>query len=112
TLFRSKNTALAVLLSAIQLMLAGGRYIPPHILPHMPMPNKHTNNISVKNKTQQLTPRQAEVLELLYSGLSNKIIAYRLNISEATVKVHITAIFKLMGVSSRTKLIAQNNSTN
>jgi DNA-binding NarL/FixJ family response regulator len=104
--FIPKNTALAVLLSAIQLMLAGGRYIPPHILPHMPMP-KH--NTSANNKYEQLTPRQAEVLELLYSGLSNKAIAHRLKISEATVKAHITAIFKLMGVSSRTKLIAQHN---
>ncbi len=106
--FVPKSTMLAVLLSAIQLMLAGGRYIPPHILPYMPMP-KHT---STNNKHEQLTPRQSEVLELLYSGLSNKAIAHRLKISEATVKAHITAIFKLMGVSSRTKLIAQHNTTN
>ncbi|WP_038247739.1 response regulator transcription factor [Ghiorsea bivora] len=108
--FIQKNTALAVLLSAIQLMLAGGRYIPPHILPHMPMP-KYKSNTSASNKHEQLTPRQSEVLDLLYSGLSNKAIAHRLKISEATVKAHITVIFKLMGVSSRTKLIAQHNST-
>ncbi len=109
--FIPKNTALAVLLSAIQLMLAGGRYIPPHILPHMPIP-KNSSNTAGKNKHGQLTPRQSEVLELLYLGLSNKIIAHRLDISEATVKAHITVIFKLTGVSSRTKLIAQHNTTN
>jgi DNA-binding NarL/FixJ family response regulator len=106
--FIPKNTALAVLLSAIQLMLAGGRYIPPHILPHMPIPN-NSSNTADKNKHGQLTPRQSEVLELLYLGLSNKIIAHRLDISEATVKAHITVIFKLTGVSSRTKLIAQKH---
>jgi len=109
--FVPKSTILAVLLSAIQLMLAGGRYIPPHILPHMPM-SKYTADTSANSKHEQLTPRQLEVLELLYSGLSNKTIAHRLKISEATVKAHITAIFKLMGVSSRTKLIAQHNTTN
>jgi len=107
--FIQKSTALAVLLSAIKLMLAGGRYIPPHILPHMPMPKRNANPSKEDNKQEQLTPRQSEVLELLYSGLSNKAIARRLKISEATVKAHITAIFKSMGVSSRTKLIAQNN---
>ena len=106
--FIPKNTVLAVLLSAIQLMLAGGRYIPPHILPHMPMP-KNNSNTADETKHGQLTPRQSEVLELLYLGLSNKDIAHRLDISEATVKAHITVIFKLMGVSSRTKLIAQKH---
>ncbi|MDQ7058912.1 MAG: response regulator transcription factor [Ghiorsea sp.] len=106
--FIPKNTVLAVLLSAIQLMLAGGRYIPPHILPHMPMP-KSSSNTSEKNNRGQLTPRQSEVLELLYLGLSNKDIAHRLVISEATVKAHITVVFKMMGVSSRTKLIAQKH---
>ena len=106
--FIPKNTVLAVLLSAIQLMLAGGRYIPPHILPHMPMPNSSLNTIT-ENKRGQLTPRQSEVLELLYLGSSNKDIAHRLNISEATVKAHITVVFKMMGVSSRTKLIAQKH---
>lgn len=106
--FIPKNTVLAVLLSAIQLMLAGGRYIPPHILPHMPMP-KNSSNTTDENKRGSLTPRQSEVLELLYLGLSNKDIAHRLDISEATVKAHITVVFKMMGVSSRTKLIAQKH---
>ena len=48
-----------------------------------------------------LTPRQLEVLALLVRGLSNKEIAQRLNLGEGTVKVHLAAMFRTLGVSSR-----------
>lgn len=54
----------------------------------------------------QLTSRQQEVLQLLVDGLSNKAIAYRLGISESTVKVHIRAIMERTGVISRTQIIS------
>ena len=50
-----------------------------------------------------LTHRQKEVLELLANGESNKSISHHLNISENTVKVHVTAILKILGVCNRTK---------
>ena len=50
-----------------------------------------------------LTPREREVLALVGSGLSNKVIAIRLGISEATVKAHLTRIYQQIGVSDRTQ---------
>jgi DNA-binding NarL/FixJ family response regulator len=48
-----------------------------------------------------LTPRQCEVLDLLAEGLSNKVIARRLNLSEFTVRGHVQAVLGLLGVTSR-----------
>jgi DNA-binding NarL/FixJ family response regulator len=51
----------------------------------------------------ELTPREREVLALLADGLPNKLIARRLDISEKTVKAHLTSIFQRIGVSDRTQ---------
>lgn len=51
----------------------------------------------------QLTPREDEVLTLLAEGLPNKLIARRLEISEKTVKAHLTSIFQRIGVTDRTQ---------
>jgi DNA-binding NarL/FixJ family response regulator len=56
---------------------------------------------------EPLSDRETEVLSLIAEGLSNKIIAYRLNISEHTVKTHVTAILAKMGAASRTEAVAQ-----
>lgn len=60
---------------------------------------------------QALTPREREVLTLIAEGLPNKLIARRLEISEKTVKSHLTNIFQAIGVSDRTQaaLWAQRN---
>jgi DNA-binding NarL/FixJ family response regulator len=52
-----------------------------------------------------LTPRQHEVLELLVQGKSNRDIAEVMGLSENTVKVHLAAIFRVLGVSSRTEAL-------
>lgn len=52
---------------------------------------------------QQMTPRQCEVLDLLCKGLSNKLIARALNLSENTVRGHVQAILGFLQVSSRTE---------
>ncbi|MDX6378407.1 MAG: hypothetical protein QOE98_2710 [Gaiellaceae bacterium] len=50
-----------------------------------------------------LTPRERQVLALVGAGLSNKVIAIRLGISEATVKAHLTRIYQQIGVTDRTQ---------
>ena len=55
---------------------------------------------------QQLSPRESEILNLLASGLGNKEIAWRLKISEHTVKFHLTSIFNKLGVSGRAEAVA------
>lgn len=54
---------------------------------------------------QPLTPREVEVLEMLAEGLGNKEIAWRLEISEHTVKFHIASIFTKLNASSRTEAV-------
>jgi two-component system, NarL family, response regulator YdfI len=54
---------------------------------------------------EQLTPREVEVLRLLADGDSNKIVAYRLGISEHTVKFHVTSIMAKLGAGSRTEAV-------
>ncbi len=52
----------------------------------------------------QLTPQQFRVLNMIAEGLLNKQIAYELGVSEATVKAHMTAIMRKLGVSNRTQV--------
>jgi two-component system nitrate/nitrite response regulator NarL len=56
---------------------------------------------------ESLTPREAEVLQLLTQGLANKAIAQRLGISDHTVKFHVNAILGKLGVQSRGEAIVQ-----
>jgi DNA-binding NarL/FixJ family response regulator len=56
---------------------------------------------------EPLSHRELEVLDLLAEGLSNKLIAHGLNISEHTVKTHVASIFGKLGASSRTEAVSQ-----
>jgi DNA-binding NarL/FixJ family response regulator len=56
---------------------------------------------------EELTPRELEVLQLLAQGLSNKAIAYQLDISEHTVKFHVNAIMNKLNAQSRTEAAVQ-----
>lgn len=71
----------------------------------------HIANAEHSKRQQQgsacvrLTPRQLEVLSLLCEGLPNKLICRRLNICGGTVKVHISCIFRELGVTSRLQAV-------
>ena len=54
-----------------------------------------------------LTPRQAEVLSLLIQGKPNKLICRDLNLAEGTVKIHVAAILKALGVMNRTQAVGK-----
>jgi NarL family two-component system response regulator YdfI len=56
---------------------------------------------------EPLTERELELLDLLAEGISNKLIAHRLGITEHTVKTHVQSIFAKLGVSSRTEAVSQ-----
>lgn len=91
------------LLSAITLVLNGELYVPPLILngggAARPPPRRGDGETDVG----QLTERQIDVLRLISDGQSNKAIAIALDLSENTVKVHVTAIFKALRVVNRTQ---------
>ena len=55
--------------------------------------------------TLGLTPRQTDVLALLLKGLPNKLIARELNVSVDTVKDHVAAVLRALGVNSRTQAV-------
>lgn len=64
------------------------------------------NNEQEPMNNEQLTPRQSEVLHLVVEGKSNKEIARHLNLAEGTIKVHMSALFRGLGVSSRSAAAA------
>ncbi|MEZ8144087.1 DNA-binding response regulator [Enterovibrio norvegicus FF-33] len=65
----------------------------------------HSDEESLMEKVASLTPQQYKVLGMLSDGLLNKQIAYELNVSEATIKAHMTAIFRKLGVKNRTQAV-------
>ena len=110
-----KTSSNAIILSAVNLVLSGAVYIPAELLNDTPSSEfnelKKLENISesvdVNEKIKILSPRQLEVLQLIASGKSNKQIAFELGLTEGTVKLHITAILKILNVYNRTGAVAQ-----
>lgn len=62
-------------------------------------------NDELARRIATLTPQQVRVLMMLREGLLNKQIAYKLNVSEATIKAHVSAILQKLGVDSRTQAV-------
>ncbi len=112
----SKSFPNSIIISAINLVLAGGMYIPPELL-RVNLQNKTLpigeliKDLDEKPKSVRenniLTPRQTEVLQCLAEGLSNKQIAYRLGLSEGTVKIHITLLMRALDVSNRLQAVRE-----
>jgi DNA-binding NarL/FixJ family response regulator len=86
------------ILAAIEAVQRGGAPIDPQVARVL----IDAKRIAVADR-HALTDREEEVLRLVHSGLANKQIARRLNISERTVKAHLTKIFHTLGVSDRTQ---------
>lgn len=118
-----KTSSNSLIVSAINLVLAGGVYIPHELL-------YSTKNIPVSTEKQKeyisplktleklanntadaplkgLTERQIDIVRCIAEGLSNKQIAYKLNLTEGTVKVHITVILKILNVKNRTSAVIE-----
>jgi DNA-binding NarL/FixJ family response regulator len=95
--FIPKSATAPVMLSALRLVLAGGVYVPPELV------QSGAQERSAPGADAGLTPRQIEVLGCVIDGKPNKIIAYQLGLTEATVKAHITAVFKALQITNRTQ---------
>jgi DNA-binding NarL/FixJ family response regulator len=90
------------LIEALKLVLHGGTYV-PELKPLADEPDEPAVTEDDELAALPLTPRQRHVLRLLKQGLSNKLIARELGLSPDTVKDHVAAVLKALGVSSRTQ---------
>jgi DNA-binding NarL/FixJ family response regulator len=101
-----KGLGVADLAHSLQLIVDGVIYVPPSIadLPaqEQPAPSREVAAAPPNAALATLTPRQRGVLELLVQGKSNKAIARDLDLGEGTVKVHMAALFRSLGVRTRT----------
>jgi DNA-binding NarL/FixJ family response regulator len=83
--------------SALRLVLAGGVYLPQLMLTEPAAPRAGAPSL--------LSGRQLDVLRMAIRGRSNKVIARELHVSEGTVKQHLSAAFRTLGVSNRTEAV-------
>ncbi len=91
--------------TAVRKVLEGEIWVPPEI--GIEGQGEETSELVARLST--LTPQQVRVLMMLGEGLLNKQIAYRLNVSEATIKAHVSAILQKLGVDSRTQAVIAIN---
>ena len=99
-----KSASRHALMSAIDLVMNGEIYLPPLMVDSLT--GETPLRAATSSHGSRLTDRQIEVLGMLSQGLANKVIAARLNLSEKTVKIHISAIFKALNVVNRTQAAA------
>ncbi len=103
--FIPKTSTPAVLIRAMHLIVAGGVYLPPAVLDSRlpaPPPAKAAPG---EAKVPGFTPRQLDVLRWVIQGKPNKVIARELNISEGTVKAHLSSAMHALGAKTRTEAV-------
>lgn len=103
--FIHKSTTPPVMLSALRLVLAGGVYVPLHAMRQEPAKAASPTAAQGRGWASGLTARQMEVLRLLAVGKPNKVIARELDLSEGTVKIHLSAIFRVLDANNRTEAV-------
>jgi len=106
-----KTSSSQLLLNALRLVLSGAIYLPPEVLlkEHEIAPAAPPTPVSPTElrdpRAIGLTARQTQVLALLVQGKPNKLICRDLDLAEGTVKIHVTAILKALGVANRTQAV-------
>jgi DNA-binding NarL/FixJ family response regulator len=101
-----------LMLSALDMVVRGGIYLPQEVLGEQPAPGAvpHAGGAALLDAGQRLTgltPRQIDVYRAAARGLPNKLIARELGIAESTVKTHLCAIYAMLGVRNRTEAAYQ-----
>ncbi len=122
--FVPKRASNETLFEALHMVMSGGIYVPPMTMGSEPAAKPEGDTVPsvlrvVREQAQDsdfhantvpladlgLTPRQTDVLALLLKGQPNKLIARELNVSVETVKDHVAAVLRTLGVSSRTQAV-------
>ncbi|CAB3769111.1 response regulator transcription factor [Paraburkholderia solisilvae] len=132
--FVPKRQPASVMLKAIELVLSGGAYVPMEALSLLgareavaagaavaapvtsgssPEPEPVARVAALqphqRHLLENLSPRQQEIMRLVHRGWTNKMIARDLGVAEGTVKVHLSVIFRALGVHNRATAIAVIN---
>ena len=102
--FITKSATHDDLLSAIRLIVAGGVYLPRNVMGNAEMSCAPQERSDVA-LLASLSDRQREVLTYLLQGKPNKTISSNMDISENTVKAHLSAIFRTLGARNRTEAV-------
>jgi len=97
-----KSAPVDQIVRAIHAVLDGDAWLPPQMIGNGGALDPSEEDIAAR--VASLTPQQFRVLNMIAEGLLNKQIAYDLGVSEATVKAHMTAIMRKLGVSNRTQV--------
>ena len=103
--FVPKSQPVEGIRTAVRKVLDGEIWVPSDI----DLANQAKEASELIGRLSTLTPQQVRVLMMLGEGLLNKQIAYRLNVSEATIKAHVSAILQKLGVDSRTQAVIAIN---
>ncbi|HET8695062.1 MAG TPA: response regulator transcription factor [Aquabacterium sp.] len=112
--FVSKRSSNETLVAALRQVMSGGVYVPPMSMgsdagsqptEHLSPAGPHDLHSAIHLPQWGLTPRQTDVLASLLKGHPNKLIARELNLSVETVKDHVAAVLRALGVSSRTQAV-------
>lgn len=104
--FIPKSSMPDVMIQALRLILAQGIYLPPNVLavgPDTPAPKR--DGAAPAGAIDALSERQREVLRRVVQGKQNKVIASELDISEATVKAHLSAVLRALRARNRTEVV-------
>ena len=102
-----KSAPPRTILAAVRFVLAGNVYLPTLLAQDTASAGDQSADPSLPKSGVRLTSRQIDVLRLLCEGRSNKEIGRMLGVSQKTVKVHVTAIFKALNVVNRTQAAAK-----
>jgi DNA-binding NarL/FixJ family response regulator len=107
--FIPKSSTPEVMIQALRLVLARGIYLPPKVLDAGPIDSAATCSTAQTNSADVaalgLTGRQIDVLRCVIQGKPNKIIARELDVSEGTVKAHLSSVLRTFGVRNRTEAV-------
>lgn len=105
-----KSSSSHEMITALRLVLAGEVYVSPAMLAALESLEAGSMQVTaaaVEESVEGLTPRQLEVLRLMAQGLSNKGICKRLNVAEGTVKLHVTAVMRVLNTCNRTQAVIE-----
>ena len=101
--FLPKDASAQVLKTVLFDVCAGRKYLPKEYQKTLDADPGRPDRRQVNQKLADLTPQQTRIMKLICAGKPNKQIAYELSLAEATVKAHITALLRRLGVQNRTQ---------